>query len=659
MNNFSTGSPPSQNAPATRLLTADDLTRVARELLSPQEARRYLANELLFKMIVLSGMNGNEVQINKLIKESGALMPDRDIFLHALLSYWARMLQILQARRMVSFSLAGGKKKIASQREGWLSRWEYHYPVVEPCEDEALITQIPLLMGMESWLKNAIGPADIALLPQLVACLDHPEPICQDAAVKMIGAIGTATHAAEPLRPALRALQQRVAEKGCWHRPFVDGTVIAGIIGNNISAWLEMADEITPTCSMSLVEGYCGSFREINAPATALVDRLLAISANIPLKQDEKLCELLTCAAELARKSRYRCGDVRERILPLVNAKSEVLRRAAATALGYVAQLPTDETLLIQLSKDQVDWVRVCAHRAAHYVTTPSSELVEATAQDLNKFDMNDGLPHDDAVETLANWGRQIMPAFEHIRRWLKARAADPFYYEDFQEQELMLIENLGEAACSLVPLLQKYDERITSDQEDDSREDQEDLNGDEEVENIFGENDSDYLQHKAVALKMIRENLQQGIASLRVLDDSDDMLDRDVIAAIKVWEQCTTPVCEKLLQQIEQGEKNTTEDTRTQLEQLANEGQALWEKLIVGSVSKIFGGDELVIGDDEETCARMEALRLSFLREMEVEDVGIPNEDCRDDEFEPRVQLRKLIERLSMQNTDAHPPSM
>jgi len=643
----------SQRVAPSRLPHSADFARVARELLSANESRRYLANELLFNMAVLSGLNQNDAQSRRLMRESSLLMQDREIFLPALLSYWARTMEVLQTKWMASFTLPGEKNGSTPEhsRVGWISPSEQHYPVTEPCEDGTPTPSMPLLLGMACWLKAAVGPADAALLPQLIACLNHPESICQGDAVEMIGAIGVDSHAADAFKPALHALQRRVAEKGVWHRPFTDGEVIAGIIGNNVDVWLEMAREITVDCSLSLVQGYCGCFRQIDVPASALVDRLLAISANIPRERDEKLCELLTCTAELARKSGYCCSEVRERLLPLVNSKSTVLRRAAATGLGDVACLPEDETLLLQLSTDKTDWVRLCAHQAARCITTPSPQLIEAVARDLNEFGMCDGLPHDEVVETLAGWGSQITPAFKHIRRWLKEVAANPFNYERLKERELELIGNLGEDARPLLPLLQKYEEMISSDQEDDNDGEEADIE-DEETEDMVNENDPDFLQQKVEALKVIRKELREATERFRTLDDSDDTFDHDALAAVKAWEKRATPVCEKLLQQFERGEKSAAKDTSAQLKQLADEGQTLLNELILKSMTNIFGDDEIRIGDDEEMCARQEALRLSFIQDMGVEDVGVADQAGPDDEFDPKPRLRELIERLRVANT-------
>lgn len=163
---------------------------------------------------------------------------------------------------------------------------------------------------------------------------------------------------------------------------------------------------------------------------------------------------LLHCVTCASKKSAYKMTEVRELVLNYANDEDVNLRDGATIALREICP-EQDDVLLVKLSQDKEWLVRDSAHIAAKNIDFPSSALVCATAKDLGDYDGYDEAPHYWALEALIHWKEKAAPAISIIEQWLRQEGLTQEHYHP--DSTMDLVDGLGRAALSLLPLLKCF----------------------------------------------------------------------------------------------------------------------------------------------------------------------------------------------------------
>lgn len=413
-------------------ITPQQCAEIVKQLLAPTELERLAADQVLFALSL-------DDESHHILQASIRLIEDRDVFIPALISYWARA-----ALKSYNARMSAWPDRLGSLQSTWLSPHEDHFPY-----EHHSASQHTFWLGLNRVITYGLGTEATVALPQLMACLSHPEPVCESAVSEVLLTMGPAA------REALPTLLAYIREKGAYRRPNIEAKAVVALIDHNEDEAVVIARELP--INPDLAAGYCPIFDELEKPVPRVVDILLDMFNDMKiLQQPPIVLDLLPCVARLARKADHRVEAVRQRVLSLANDSSDDRREAAAWALGSVCDPQQDMPLLIALSQDPEWVVRWAAHDSASYVEQPSAELVQATAADLGNYDGYDGAPHDEALSTLIHWGDKSAPAIEKIAAWIISEIDDPCWDASDVRQAIELLTALGDTALPLLPDMQR-----------------------------------------------------------------------------------------------------------------------------------------------------------------------------------------------------------
>lgn len=226
-----------------------------KELLSPQEQRRMWADQLLFQLNCFD-------KLDKITyKESLNFIENKEHFVPALISYWARISHTAFKERMRGLGgcSSQSKFKLASS-----SPYDELYPVEERYENPM---EIGLFLGIGKWLAESIGPESRETIFQLLAILDYND--CEDTVVEILRNMG------EVAKEALPKLIDYVIKKGPKHSPTKDCEIIAKIIGQDNVFLERMAAELEDTSQIHKILAYCSIFNHVQKPTSVLIGSLL------------------------------------------------------------------------------------------------------------------------------------------------------------------------------------------------------------------------------------------------------------------------------------------------------------------------------------------------------------------------------------------------
>lgn len=344
------------------------------------------------------------------------LEPDPATFLSALIAFWADQCADEFTLRMAQFE-KGPSPPL--DRSGWASLHAARFPL----DDKPRRRDFDMYGLWIGRLLSRIGPIATPCVPQLIACLRHPEPTVSGSAIGALGSIGPEARAALP------ALVERATGGELGADRITLPRAIARIAGDSLELAAHLSTRLRDTESEQVTRGACAVLRETKPGRRTGLD--VAVAAFPHAKSAERRADLLWSATDWAEREGVRGTEVLTLAGTARMDPSERVRAAAAWCQGRLGDV-RDEESLMQYANDEHPWVRGALAQALIGRAPPSERVVQRIAKNLGDYNGYDGSPHDDAVEVLRHWGPAAHVARHEMVEWLRSIVTKGYH----QEQE-------------------------------------------------------------------------------------------------------------------------------------------------------------------------------------------------------------------------------
>ncbi len=395
------------------------------DLLAADPLERFRADDLIFHWVA------EQEQENALdlldVLTVAELKPSPEVFLRALVAYWADLSSELFYERMAAF---GHKLDPHSELPGWRHAHLNEYNL-RPHKKRI----VNVIRGSGTWeVVKRLGIHGACLEAQLLACLEHPEPIVSDAAEVALGKVENLGH---------RSFDQFLR--------YADQKGRNGMIGNRAIA---LARHVTSAARFSALTA---NFRpgvepkviEARCAVVCELDRKLATQAQevfralIPLPWgDEQRGLLVRTFTRISKKYGFQSRDQM-----FVRGLVEDGARTRDAALGFLAasDAAVNEAVLSQAASraDPEELSTICQGLGSS-IDIPDTLLRRVVSATLGNYDLHDGLPHDDAVALILERPELAVRAQREIVDWWEA-ATDGELEHDEIEDAVKLCDALGE----------------------------------------------------------------------------------------------------------------------------------------------------------------------------------------------------------------------
>jgi hypothetical protein len=382
-----------------------------------------------------------------------SLRPSPEMFLSALVEFWADVALRQLRQRMRQPETAAADAVLA---QSWSSPHAALFPMTPP-EPPASVN---MLRGAGAWgVIERLGPCGELIERQLLACLDHPEPVVWDAAESACGTM------------------ERLSDQG-----FAQFLAVAERRGHDGQLWKRAriaAQHVNSERVHLLLDGLVpGASQELTLPRFAILERLTgdaALSAYRHLLShlsdawvDEQRAELIQALTALSRILGFDPQAVAY-VRTLIQSQSVDVQCAA---VGFLLAHSTSEhaALLLALPADMHPWVAssLCRGLTLHPQIPP--ELLRlAVSRSLGNYDGYDGEPHNSAIALLLNGydGCHAHAALAEIMAWWETASKDRYLERETINDALALAEILGAAAAPMKPGMERALALLSTDMEE------------------------------------------------------------------------------------------------------------------------------------------------------------------------------------------------
>lgn len=373
-------------------------------------------------------------------QEIRSLEPSPAAFLSALVGFWADVaLQQYRERMHQPDALAA-----AALSQTWASPHIALFPVT-PAEPPGSAN---MMRGLWVWnFIEKIGPCGALIESQLLACLDHPEPVVWSAAES---AFATVDQLSDAGFAQFLAVAERHGSNGqLWKRAQIAALHVNPTRMTLLLNGLEPgADETLALARFAILERLEG---EVAATAYHYLLRYLPGEWS-----DAQRANLIRALTSLSQTLGFDPRAISQ-IKTWMQSPTIELQCAA---LGFlVAHSPlADRETLLNLPADAHPWVltELCRGLARH-TQLPPELLRMLIARSLGNFDGYDGEPHDSAVTLLTdNAGYHASAALPEIVTWWEATSAKRYLDREIVADALKIAEVLGVAAAPLKPGMER-----------------------------------------------------------------------------------------------------------------------------------------------------------------------------------------------------------
>lgn len=384
--------------------------------------------------------------------EIRALQPSPEIFLSALVGFWAEV-SLQQLRKRLPKAGVALDKTLS---QAWASPHAARFPMT-PAKPPASAN---MMRGMWVWkLIEKIGPCGALIEQQLLACLEHPEPVVWSAAETALGTVADWSDAG--FAQFLAVAEQRGREGQIWQRARI------------------AAQHVNPTRIDLLLNGLePGASEQFTLPRFAILERLVGDTAPIAYQHllshlsgawsDDQRAELIQALTTLSRTLGFDPQAV-SYVRTLIQHRHVEVQCAAVNFLA--AHSPAEHgALLLALPANTHPWVAsdLCRGLALHSQIPP--ELLRmAVSRSLGNYEGYDGEPHNSAVALLTqNEGGHARNALEEIVAWWEAASAESYLDREEITDALALAEALGVAAAPMKPGMERALAFLTTDDDEE-----------------------------------------------------------------------------------------------------------------------------------------------------------------------------------------------
>ncbi|MGF1529426.1 MAG: hypothetical protein ACFCBW_21985 [Candidatus Competibacterales bacterium] len=412
-----------------------------RDLLAPTWRERARAEDALLEFLILDASGGAEADPTApwppdIQRQIQALEPSPAIFLSALVAFWADVAERSYQQRMA------GTRRAPTPRgpRGWSSPHLAAFPMApaSPTKTAAM------MRGLWVWSFIArLGPWVSTIEDQLIACLEHPEPVVQNAAEAAFGTVDTMGDNA--FARFLQVADRRLLQ---GQSPCRAQVIARHLTGERLTAILEGLEPSMPP-------GRCGVRFAILGELTGELAKRAHDYLRCHLHASWSPGQWAGFIGALGRVSRHRGFDPETvaAIEPLVGDGDRQVRCAAAVFL--LSHSPTahgDPLAALAASRDPLLLMKLCQGLAEHAHGPPGLLEAVVTAS-LGNYQAGDGEPHHSAVELLmalaqrADGVQRFIPA---IRAWCEKLLTEPDIDGEDLAEVLDLVDALGSEALSL-----------------------------------------------------------------------------------------------------------------------------------------------------------------------------------------------------------------
>jgi hypothetical protein len=382
-------------------------------------------------------------------EEIRLLQPSPQAFLSALVAFWAE----LDAKRYLKRMKELPQKPATSLT--WTSPQASLFPMT-PATPPVLGWST---RGQWAWtFIERLGPFVSMIELQLLACLNHPEPMVRNAVETAFGMADSMTDAG--FRHFL-ATEDRYGRNGMIRQRAQ--AIAKHVHGDRLALVLQGLEarisEARAVARLSIIGSLTGPhaqearghlLQRINAPWSpeslgALIRALTQVSENLGFDPQ-------TVAA----------------VAPLTRHEHIDVRSGATRFLASHSPVEHLETLMT-LTTDPHPWVllALCFGLTRH-THIPSDLLKAAVAKSLGNYEGHDGEPHDSAIQLLIKQGTNATVALPEILDWWSRVSAEENWEFEEIKDALTLADMLGAFAAPMKPGFERVLEHRLADLADE-----------------------------------------------------------------------------------------------------------------------------------------------------------------------------------------------
>jgi hypothetical protein len=421
-----------------------------KNLLAPTWSERLKAEQALLAE-VLEELEETTVLSEELKREIDNLNPSPEVFLSALVSFWADVSEKVYVDRMKSFA----DKTINYSAKTWASIHLEKYPM----EPKIMPNAGMLMPGMWVWdLISKLGNYCNLIEPQLIACLRNPEPFVTDKVEQAFGSVDTISD--ESFSAFLNFADDQGRNGNIWDR----SKIIAKHVNKDRLELVLNGLEPQVNDDLSTTRFHIIQYLKIDLAQVACDYLKQKLTDSWPDKQLPDLIYTLNKHINVVDFDQTELAYIEN----LSQHKDENIRCSVA---GLLATLDPNKYIqtLTQLSHDSHAWVLVSLCVGLTEQSDLPEELVRTIlTRSLNNFDGYDGEPHNSAVQLLVGMGTESIVYIDLIQKyWKKLMATDDVDYGEITHI-LDIIDILGNSAVVFLESLEQVLVSFDDEDEDD-----------------------------------------------------------------------------------------------------------------------------------------------------------------------------------------------
>jgi len=419
-------------------------------LLAPTWSERLKAEQALLAE-VLEELEDTNVLSEELKKEIDNLSPSPEMFLSAMVAFWADVSEKTFHERMKGFI----HKSEPYSAKKWSSSYLMQFPMTPKQVPKAGM----LMPGLWVWsFISKLGNFCKMVESQLIACLYHPEPVVSDAAEKAFGSVDTISD--ESFSAFLYFADKQGRNGNIWDRSIIIAKHVdqsrLELVLNGLHA---NVDEKLSNTRFTIIQ-----YLEADLARVACKYLLNKPMQNWSEKQLADLIYTLNKQINVVDFDQTELTYIEN----LSQHKDENIRSSVA---GFLATLDPNKYIqtLTQLSHDSHAWVLMSLCTGlTHQPNLPEKLVRTILTRSLNNFDGYDGEPHDSAVQLLVGMGNESIVYIDLVQKyWNKLMATDDVDYGEITHI-LDIIDHLGNSAVVFLEGLEQALVSFDDEDEDD-----------------------------------------------------------------------------------------------------------------------------------------------------------------------------------------------
>lgn len=430
------------------------------KLLAPTWRERARADDELFAEIMQSNFE-EEMQVwpDTVQAEIRALQPSPEIFLSALVGFWAEVVLRQYRERMSQFKQR--KKQPTAAEDAALSQaWSSPHAALFPMSPTEPPVSVNMMRGLSVWNFIAkIGPCGAMIEPQLLACLDHPEPAVWDSAESAFGTVECLSD--KGFIEFLAAAERRGGDGQLWKRARIAAQHV------NLARVHGLLDGLLPGASEACTLPRFAILEQLTGEPTSIAYQHL-LSQLSGAWSDEQRAGLIRALTSLSRTLGFDPQAI-SYITTLIQSQNVEVQCAAVEFLA--THSPAEHCgLFLALPADTHPWVSMALFRGlARQTQIPPELLRMVISRSLGNYDGYDGEPHNSAVALLAqNEGSHARSALEEIIAWWEQASSESYLDREIITDALALAEVLGAAAAPMKPGMERALVWLTTETEEE-----------------------------------------------------------------------------------------------------------------------------------------------------------------------------------------------